>query len=86
LEAGGVREGEEQSKLHEDRFFDPDPTTRKHARALYDETRALPIVSPHGHVDTGVLASNNAFSDPAALIVSSDHYILRLLYSRGVTL
>jgi len=86
LEAGGVREGEQESALHEDRFFDPDPTTRKHAHALYDETRALPIVSPHGHVDAALLASNEAFPDPASLIVSSDHYILRLLYSRGVSL
>jgi glucuronate isomerase len=80
VEAGGVTD------LHEDRFFDPDPTIRKHARAVYDETRALPIVSPHGHVDPAVLASNEAFTDPASLIVTADHYVLRLLYSRGVSL
>ncbi|PYO50657.1 MAG: glucuronate isomerase [Gemmatimonadetes bacterium] len=74
------------TEFHEDRYFDPDPTIRKHARELYDETRALPIVSPHGHVDAALLASNQAFSDPASLIVTSDHYILRLLYSRGVPL
>ena len=74
------------SELHEDRFFDPDPTIRRHARAIYDETRALPIVSPHGHVDPAVLASNEPFADPASLIITSDHYILRLLYSQGVSL
>jgi len=58
VEAGGV------TGLHEDRCFDPDPTIRRHARALYDETRALPIVSPHGHVDPVILASNDAFQDP----------------------
>ena len=74
------------TEFHEDRYFDPDPTIRKHARELYDETRALPIVSPHGHVDAALLASNNAFADPASLIVTSDHYVLRLLYSQGVPL
>ena len=72
--------------LHEDRYFDPDPTIRRHARALYDETRALPIVSPHGHVDPGILANNDAFADPASLLITPDHYILRMLYSRGVAL
>jgi glucuronate isomerase len=80
LEAGGVTE------FHEDRCFDPDPTIRRHARTLYDETRALPIVSPHGHVDAALLASNNAFTDPASLIITPDHYILRMLYSRSVPL
>ena len=80
VEAGGVTE------FNEDRYFDPDPTTRNLARELYDGTRALPIVSPHGHVDATMLASNEAFADPASLIVTPDHYILRLLYSRGVSL
>jgi glucuronate isomerase len=74
------------TEFHEDRYFDPDPTIRKNARAVYDETRALPIVSPHGHVEAEVLASNDSFKDPASLIVTPDHYILRLLYSRGVPL
>lgn len=74
------------SGFHEDRYFDPDPTIRRHARALYDETRRLPIVSPHGHVDPAILASNDPFSDPASLIITPDHYILRMLYSRGVPL
>lgn len=72
--------------LYEDRYFDPDPTIRRHARALYDETRTLPIVSPHGHVDPAILAGNDAFPDPASLLVTADHYILRMLYSRGVAL
>jgi glucuronate isomerase len=80
VEAGGVTE------LHEDRYFDPDPTVRRHAHALYDETRALPILSPHGHVDPAILASNDAFQDPASLIITPDHYILRMLYSQGVPL
>jgi len=74
------------SELHEDRYFEPDPTIRRYARSLYNETRALPIVSPHGHVDPAILAKNEAFADPASLIVTPDHYILRMLYSRGVPL
>jgi glucuronate isomerase len=70
--------------LHEDRFFDPDPAIRRVARALYDETRLLPIVSPHGHVDARVLAENEPFPEPTALIVQPDHYVLRLLYANGV--
>jgi glucuronate isomerase len=80
VEAGRV------TGLHEDRYFDPDPTIRRHARALYEETRALPIVSPHGHVDAGILARNEPFADPASLIVTPDHYILRMLYSRGISM
>src|SRR5213596_3589439 len=72
--------------LHEDRFFDPDPAVRRVARELYEETRRLPIVSPHGHVDPRILATNEPFAEPAALIVQPDHYILRLLYARGVPL
>jgi glucuronate isomerase len=80
VEAGGV------TGSHEDRYFDSDPIVRRCARDLYDQTRALPIVSPHGHVDAAILARNEAFADPASLIVTPDHYILRMMYSRGVPL
>ena len=72
--------------LHEDRYFDSDPVIRRHARALYEATRALPIVSPHGHVDPATLAVNEAFTDPTSLIIAPDHYVLRMQYSRGVPL
>src|SRR5205809_8114623 len=70
----------------EDRYFDPDPTVRRHARAIYETTRGLPIISPHGHDDAAPLATNDAFQDLASLIITPDHYVLRLLYSRGVPL
>ncbi|MBA3645748.1 MAG: glucuronate isomerase [Gemmatimonadaceae bacterium] len=73
-------------KLNEDRFFDPDPATRRVARDLYDTTRELPIISPHGHVDPAILATNAPFPEPTALLVSPDHYILRLLHSQGIPL
>jgi len=74
------------NSLNPDRYFDPDASVRRVARALYEETRGLPIVSPHGHVDPRVLAENAPFAEPASLIVQPDHYILRLLYANGVPL
>src|ERR1044072_9353285 len=70
--------------LHEDRFFDPDPSVRGAARALYEETRGLPLVCPHGHVAPALLAKDEAFPEPTALILVPDHYIFRMLYSQGV--
>jgi glucuronate isomerase len=72
--------------LHEDRFFDADPTIRRIARSIFEETRDLPIVSPHGHVDPEPFAQNTAFPEPAALMILPDHYIVRLLYSLGIRL
>ncbi|HEX2209863.1 MAG TPA: glucuronate isomerase [Longimicrobium sp.] len=70
--------------LHEDRYFDPDPTVRAIARALYEETRGLPLICPHGHVDPALLAADAPFPEPTALLIIPDHYIFRMLYSRGV--
>src|SRR6185503_9372591 len=82
----GVRARLGSNSLNPDRFFDSDPAIRRVARALYEETRALPIVSPHGHVDARILAENASFPEPTSLIVQPDHYILRLLYANGVPL
>ena len=49
-------------QLSPDRLFDPDPAQRRVARDLYASVAALPIVSPHGHVDPRLLA------DPAGFI------------------
>jgi glucuronate isomerase len=72
--------------LHPDRGFDPERRVRRIARKLYAETRKLPIVSPHGHVDPRILAENNQFPEPTSLIVTADHYVLRMLYARGIPL
>ena len=72
--------------LHEDRLFDPDPAIRRAARSLYEETRELPLVCPHGHVEASLLAENEAFPEPTELIIIPDHYILRMLYSRGIAM
>ena len=81
-----VRAGLGTDRLNPDRFFDSDPAVRRAARALYEETKVLPIVSPHGHVDARILAEDAPFPEPASLIVQPDHYILRLLYANGVPL
>ncbi len=56
------------------------------ARALYDETRELPLICPHGHVDPALLHENAPFPEPTALLITPDHYIFRMLYSRGVSM
>jgi glucuronate isomerase len=70
---------------HQDRLFPADPTTRAIARELYAEVRDLPLISPHGHVDVTLLAEDRQLPDPAALFVTPDHYLTRMLYSQGVS-
>jgi len=72
--------------LHDDRLFPADLDTRAVARRLYAEIRDLPIISPHGHTQAGWFAHNQPFPDPAKLFVQPDHYVYRMLYSRGVSL
>jgi glucuronate isomerase len=72
--------------LHQDRLFPADPGVRRIARALYETTQSLPIVSPHGHCDPRALADDAPFDSPATELVTKDHYILRMLYSQGVPL
>ncbi|MCU1662282.1 MAG: glucuronate isomerase [Pseudonocardia sp.] len=72
--------------LDDDRALPADPTTRAVAREVYGETRDLPLVCMHGHVDAAVLAQNRPFSDPASLFVVPDHYLLRMLVSQGADL
>ncbi len=61
-------------------------TLRGLAADLYAPLADLPIVSPHGHCDPGWFAKDAAFPDPAALIITPDHYVFRMLYSQGVSL
>jgi glucuronate isomerase len=54
---------------------------------LYRGVADLPIVSPHGHIDVRLLADSHARLDaPGRLFVTSDHYVVRMLYSQGVPL
>ncbi len=56
------------------------------AADLFEALAPLPIVSPHGHCDPAWWAEDAAFPDPAALLITPDHYLFRMLYSRGVPL
>ena len=73
-------------ELHPDRLFPADPGARSIARSLYALVRDLPIVSPHGHTDPSWFANDAPFEDPSALFIVPDHYVYRMLYSRGVPL
>lgn len=75
-----------KSLLHPDRLFPNEPRARDLARRLYREVADLPIVSPHGHTDPRWFADNEPFTDPASLLITPDHYLLRLLYSQGIPL
>ena len=71
--------------LHPDRAFPPDPGVRALARALYGQTRDLPLVCLHGHVEAEVFAADEPFGDPAQLLITPDHYVTRMLVSQGVS-
>jgi len=77
-------ETERVSLLHPDRLFPADPVTRSLARALFETVERLPIVSPHGHTDPRWWGENKNFSNPAELFVVPDHYVTRMLVSRGM--
>src|SRR6478735_9617306 len=69
---------------HPDRLLPADPGVRDIARSLFTKVEGLPIISPHGHVDAAVIEQNTPFPDPAALLVSPDHYVTRLIHASGV--
>ncbi len=76
----------EALELHEDRLFSPDPSRRKIARQLYEGIRDLPIISPHGHTDPAWFANNECFTDAYSVLVEPDHYLLRMLFSQGISM
>lgn len=69
--------------LNPDRAL-PAGDLRPIARDIYSHTAELPLVSMHGHVDAAVFAEDQAFPDPAELLVIPDHYLVRMLVSQGV--
>ena len=69
--------------LNPDRGLPAEPTTRALARDILSHTEHLPIVSMHGHVDASLLADDENFPDPAALFITPDHYLVRMLVSQG---
>ena len=54
---------------------------------LYRDVAELPLVSPHGHIDVRLFSRPDArLEAPGRLFVTSDHYVVRMLYSQGVPL
>lgn len=72
--------------LHPDRLLPHDPATREVARQLYAHVEKLPIISPHGHTDPRWFAQNEPFTDATDLLLRPDHYVLRMLYSLGISM
>lgn len=68
------------------RLFPADPGTRRIAESLHELVADLPILSPHGHIEASTLWQNQRFPDPATMLVSSDHYVTRLIHAGGVSL
>lgn len=73
-------------ELHPDRLFAAEPRQRDIARELHKAVAGLPLLCPHGHTDPAWFATDEPFDDPAALLVTPDHYLTRMLYSQGVPL
>jgi len=74
------------ARLDPNRFFPADPAQRKVASELFGAIEKLPLISPHGHTDPAWFAYDRPFEDAVSLLLWPDHYLLRLLYSVGVTL
>ncbi|MDU0315032.1 glucuronate isomerase [Phycicoccus sp. M110.8] len=72
--------------LNPDRALPSDPVQRGIARTIYEQTRGLPLVCMHGHVEASVFADDTAFPDPSALLITPDHYVTRMLVSQGLRL
>ncbi|MBC7595391.1 MAG: glucuronate isomerase [Kineosporiaceae bacterium] len=68
------------------RLFPAEESLRGLAADLYARVVDTPIISPHGHVPAESLVANLAFEDPAKLLISSDHYVVRLLHAAGIDL
>ena len=72
--------------LNPDRLFPREPSALEISRRLFTIVESLPIISPHGHTDPNWFSNNQNFDDAASLLLIPDHYILRMLYSQGISL
>ena len=57
---------------------------RSIAWEIYGDTKDLPLICMHGHVEPEVLADDVPFADPAQLLIVPDHYVFRMLASQGI--
>ena len=71
-------------QLDPDRALPFPAEQRSIAREIYGETKDLPLICMHGHVEPEVFAGNTPFADPAQLLIVPDHYVFRMLASQGI--
>jgi len=71
---------------HPERLFPVEPGIRAIAVELYESVRNLPIISPHGHTDPTWFALDKRFPDAVELLIKPDHYVVRMLYSQGISM
>jgi glucuronate isomerase len=71
-------------QLDPDRALPFPADQRRVAREIYRETKDLPLVCLHGHVEPEILAEDRPFADPAQLLIVPDHYVFRMLASQGI--
>ena len=71
-------------QLDPDRALPFPPEQRSLAREIYAETKDLPLICMHGHVEPEVFADDMPFADPAQLLIVPDHYVFRMLASQGI--
>ncbi len=69
---------------HPDRAL-PAGEARDVARRIHASTKDLPLLCFHGHVDISLFETDEAFGNPAELLVVPDHYVTRMLVSQGVS-
>lgn len=72
--------------LDPDRCFSPEASQRKIARSLYADVMDLPLLSPHGHVAPDLILNDEPLGNPASTFVVPDHYLVRMLFSQGVSM
>ncbi len=70
--------------LNPDRALPLPRKQRSVARSIYGETKDLPLICMHGHVEPEVFADDSPFADPAQLLIVPDHYVFRMLASQGI--
>lgn len=83
--AGQITMTNAKQILHPDRLLPVDPATRTIAGELYSQVANLPLVCPHGHCEASWFASNAPFPNATELLVTPDHYVLRMLASQGIS-
>jgi len=75
----------QEAFLHPDRLLPTREPALGVARDLLLSVADLPVISPHGHTDPSWFAQNKPFTNATDLFLIPDHYLLRMLASRGIS-